>query len=158
VTFTVVPTPRPVSVYRFYDKKSGSHFYTASESEKNMVLARLSSTYSLDGLAYTINAASPANSSPLYRFYNKKNGSHFYTASEDEKNSVLANLSATYSLDGPAYDVCLTPVSGATTVYRFYNKKNGSHFYTADESEKNSVLAYLSATYSLDGPAFYLAP
>ena len=43
-------------------------------------------------------------------------------------------------------------------MYRFYNKMNGSHFYTASEAEKNSVLANLSATYSLDGVAFYVAP
>ena len=49
-------------------------------------------------------------------------------------------------------------MSGATVVYRFYNKTNGSHFYTASELEKDGVLANLSATYALDGPAFYLAP
>ncbi|MEI8080701.1 MAG: hypothetical protein WCI74_02525, partial [Actinomycetes bacterium] len=79
-------------------------------------------------------------------------------ASETEKNTVLTKLKATYSLDGPAYNVCLAPVAGATTVYRFYNRKNGSHFYTASETEKNTVLTKLKATYSLDGPAFYLAP
>ena len=49
-------------------------------------------------------------------------------------------------------------MSGATTVWRFFNKKNGSHFYTASAAEKASVIAKLSATYSLDGAAFYLAP
>ena len=42
----------------------------------------------------------PGAPAPVYRFYNKKNGSHFYTASAAEKNSVIAKLSATYSLDG----------------------------------------------------------
>ena len=95
---------------------------------------------------------------PLHRFYNKKNGSHFYTASEAEKNSVIANLSATYSYDGVAYNVSATQVAGSTPVYRFFNKNNGSHFYTASEAEKNSVLANLSATYALDGVAFYAVP
>ena len=40
------------------------------------MLNKLSTTYSLDGTAYTINTDNPANSTPLYRFYNKKNGSH----------------------------------------------------------------------------------
>ena len=65
---------------------------------------------------------------------------------------------ATYGYDGPAYNVSTTKVAGATTVYRFYNKSNGSHFYTASESEKANVVANLSATYSLDGVAYYLAP
>ena len=40
---------------------------------------------------------------PVYRFYNKKNGSHFYTASEAEKNTVLSTLTGTYAFDGVAY-------------------------------------------------------
>ncbi len=109
-------------------------------------------------MAYSINTAAAANNAPLYRFYNRQTGAHFYTASVAEKNNVQANLSAIYSYDGPAYNVCVTPLADAQTVYRFYNKINGAHFYTASEAEKNSVLANLSATYVLDGPAFYLAP
>ena len=146
-----------VPVWRFYNK-SGSHFYTASGAEAAWVWTSLSTTFSLDGPAYSIDTLNPLNSAPLYRFYNKKNGSHFYTASEAEKASVIAHLGATYTYDGPAYNVCLTPGPGETTVYRFYNKKNGSHFYTASEAEKTSVLTTLRATYSYDGPAFYLAP
>ena len=71
---------------------------------------------------------------------------------------MLARLSGTYRLDGPAYDVSQAPVPGATTVWRFFNKKNGTYFYTASEAEKTHVLARLSGTYRLDGPAFYLAP
>jgi hypothetical protein len=145
-------------VYRFYNRKSASHFYTASEAEKATVLNTLSSTYSLEGVAYSIDTAAAANDAPLYRFYNKQTGAHFYTASAAEKANVQVNLSAIYSYDGPAYKVCVTPVADSQTVYRFYNKINGAHFYTASEAEKNSVIANLSATYVLDGPAFYLAP
>ena len=146
-------------VYRFYNKKNGSHFYTASEAEKASVIKNLSAVYSLDGVAYTVNTSNPANNQWLYRFYNKKNGSHFYTASEAEKASVIKNLSAVYSYDGPAYKVCAgSPPANSKTVWRFYNKKNGSHFYTADAGEKASVIKNLSAIYSLDGAAFYLAP
>ena len=144
-------------VYRFFNTKNGSHFYTASQSEKVSVLAKLSKTYSLDGVAYSVNTSDPENSSPLYRFYNKKNGSHFYTADTAERDRLLNTMGATYSYDGPAYNVSLTKASYARTVYRFFNKKNGSHFYTASESEKASVLANLGKTYSLDGAAFYLA-
>ncbi len=84
----VVSVPAPpetlTPVYRLYNKNNGSHFYTASEAEKNAVLS--STVYSLDGVAYRVSSAFTA---PLYRFYNKLNGSHFYTASEAEKNAVL---------------------------------------------------------------------
>ncbi len=111
-----------------------------------------------DGPAYNVATTKTAGTVPVYRFYNKKNGSHFYTAAEGEKDDVIARLSSTYRYDGVAYNVFAAPGDGTTPVYRFYNGENGSHFYTASESEKNSVQANLSAIYSLDGIAFYVAP
>ena len=78
-----------------------------------------------------------SGTTPVYRFYNKRNGSHFYTSSEAEKHSVVEELSKTYSLDGVAYHVL---ASYPTPLYRFYNKTNGSHFYTASEAEKSRVM------------------
>ena len=153
-----IPVTPPTPVYRFYNKEHGSHFYTASTSERDTVLSSQSDEYLLDGIAYSVNTLNPANNAPLYRFYNKKNGTHFYTASADEKNFVISTLGTTYTYDGPAYNVSLTHAPGATTVYRFYNRVNGSHFYTASSAERDDVLKRLSATYSLDGEAFYLAP
>jgi len=147
----------PLPVYRFYNK-NGSHFYTASGTERDSVIESLSSTLKYEGVCYAVRVTSPSNDHPLYRFYNKKNGTHFYTASAAEKASIIAHLSGTYRLDGPAYNVCVTPVAGATPVYRFYNKKNGTHFYTASEAEKANTLAKFASTYTLDGVAFYLAP
>ena len=148
------PLP-PTNVYRFYNKKNGSHFYTPSQVERDGVIAKLSATYSLDGVAYRLD---PAYATPLHRFFNTKNGSHFYTMSEAEKKSVIANLSAVYTYEGPTYKVSATHASGSTAVYRFFNKKNGTHFYTASEAEKKSVIANLSGIYSLDGVAFYVLP
>src|SRR5450759_1661369 len=91
-------------VYRFYNATAGAHFYTASEAEKANVIATLSSVYSYDGVAYTIDTADPANSHPLYRFYNMITGVHFYTADEAEKNNIIATLSSVYHFDGPAYN------------------------------------------------------
>ena len=105
-----------------------------------------------------MNNANPANSQPLYRFYNKKNGSHFYTSSAAEKASVEANLSAIYRYEGVAYRVSTSPTVGSATVYRFFHKKNGSHFYTASPAEKDNVVATLSSVYTPEGPGFYLAP
>ena len=142
-------------IYRFYNKKNGSHFYTASESEKATVIATLGGTYSYDGPAYK---ASSAYGTPLYRFYNKTNGSHFYTASKTERDRVIATLGTMYSYDGPAYNVTAGVMEGSAPLYRFYNKTNGSHFYTASMAEKSSVYINLSQTYQLEGLAFFVAP
>ena len=149
----VVPSTR--RVYRFFNKINGSHFYTASESERDDVLANLSAIYTLDGPAYCV---TPACTRPLFRFYNRTNGSHFYTASQAERDTVFETLSATYSYDGIAYGVSTAAGAGLTPVWRFYNVRNGSHFYTASTLEKDTVIAELSATYALDGVAFFVAP
>lgn len=148
-----VPSDNTLNVYRFYNLKNGSHFYTASVAEKNSIVANLAGTYRLEGVAYADNLSNPANSFPLYRFYNFRTGTHFYTASESEKNNVIARMSSTYRLDGVAYYVSIT---GGVPVYRFYTS-TGTHFYTASEAEKNNVIAKLSGSYRLEGVAFYVA-
>ena len=107
-TITVVGTPVPpvgpmMPVYRFLNVAKGVHFYTASEAEKNNVIATLSSVYRFEGVAYYVNTANPANNVPLYRFFNMAKGVHFYTASEAEKNNVIATLSSVYRLEGVGF-------------------------------------------------------
>jgi hypothetical protein len=148
----VFTTQNPV--YRFFKKKTGTHFYTPSEAEKAEVIAHLSSTYRYEGIAYPVNP--DFNTQPLYRFFNKKNGSHFYTASAIERARVIANLSATYTYEGESYQVSTVYSLGKTPVYRFYNTKNGSHFYTTDEAEKANVIAKFSKTYTFEGAGFWV--
>ena len=155
VTVTIVVTPPPVPVYRFYNGAAGTHFYTASEAEKNTVVATLSHIFALEGVAYRVNPAT--NITPLFRFFKPSSGTHFYTASVTEKNNVIANLSSVYTYEGPAYNVSSTSGGGAKpAVYRFFNMRNGTHFYTASAAEKATVQNTLSHIYSYEGPAFYL--
>ena len=158
-SFSVLAAPAGMQpVFRFYKKSNGTHFYTATGAECDSVVAKLWSTYSLNGVAYVINTKSASNSSPLYRFFNKKNGSHFYTVSVAERDRVKSRLAATYTYNGEAYRVCSANVAGSTPVYRFYNAKLGTHFYTASEQEKRNVVLNLSKTYRLEGAAFFVAP
>lgn len=70
-----------------------------------------------------------------------------------EKASVETNLAAIYSCDGPAYNVSAFPYY-SKAVYRFYNTRASTHFYTADETEWDSVIADLSGIYTYEGHAF----
>jgi len=151
---TIVHKARPV--YRFLNRTTDVHFYTGSEEEKLAVTQTLSSTYSLEGVAYTLDTASAANTAPLYRFYNLKKGVHFYTASEAEKNRLIDSLSSVYRYDGIAYNVSLTP-NGAQPVYRFYNANQGVHFFTADAAERDNLVAHSASTYQYEGIAYYYA-
>ena len=95
-------------LYRFYNMKTGVHFYTANETEKASIIANLSRIFRYEGIAYNVALdASVSGSSPIYRFFNKKNGSHFYTNSEEEKANTINNLGKTYNYEGIAYYVVL---------------------------------------------------
>jgi len=149
------PTLR--AVYRFYNPKTATHFYTASELEKYYVKSKLARTYGYEGVAYRVNSENEDNGAPLYRFFNAKKNVHFYSADESETANVKANLSSTYKYEGMAYNVSLEP-AGGTPVYRFLNLKQGTHFYTVDEAEKADIIGRLSSAYRYEGIGYYIAP
>jgi len=141
-------------VYRFYNFTNNTHFFTDSLTEANMILATWPHIYRLDGPAYYTNPAN--NTQPLYRFYNRVSQSHFYTASLDEANMVLATWPNVFTLDGETYKVNPAPVPNSIPVYRFMNLRNGSHFYTSSEAERDMVQATWPTIYRLEGPAFWI--
>ncbi|MRS12738.1 MAG: hypothetical protein EG823_06670 [Actinobacteria bacterium] len=146
--------PAKTTVYRFYNLKNGSHFYTDSHQEKLNILQKWPDIYKFEGVGYEYDATKATQL--LYRFYNKINGSHFYTASAQEAENVIAKYSDIYQYDGPTYPVSPIKVTPGGTVYRFYNVKNGSHFYTASEDERNTVMVKWPNVFLYEGEAFYL--
>ena len=145
----------PVSVYRFYNFRTGTHFYTGSGSERDSVADNLSGTLRYEGPAYTINLNNPANTLPVFRFYNFRQGVHFYTASPVERDQVIKVLGGTYRYEGPAYNVSTTSAN-AFPVYRFYNFRQGVHFYTANAAEMWNVANTLSSVYRYEGISYYV--
>ncbi len=149
---------KPLPVYRFLNRRTNVHFYTASEAERRTVQTTLASTYSLEGVAYALDTSATANSSPLYRFFDKKRGVHFYTASEAEKDTVITTLGDVYQYDGVVTYISLTPEPGTQPVYRFYNFVKGVHFYTASLAERDMVVAKLGETFRYEGVAYHFQP
>lgn len=155
VTATIYdPNSATIPIYRFYSARSGTHFYTPNAEERDMVITRWPTVWSYEGIAYTVNPAK--NTQPLFRFYNRKNGSHFYTSSSSERDMVLSQWSNIYQYDGETYKVTPHAQSGKTPVYRFYNRRNGSHFYTSSPEERDTVLAKWLSIYQLEGVGFWL--
>lgn len=89
----------------------------------------------------------------VYRFYHLDAGRHFYTASADERDKVLANYPR-FAYEGIAFFAYPTQDPGTIPVYRFYHTGNGSHVYTASEAEKASILTNFPI-YSYEGAVFY---
>lgn len=143
-------------VYRFYNVVTGAHFYTSSAEERDTVLARWPEVFQYEGVAYSVNP--DTNTQPLYRFYNFQNGCHFYTASSAERDSVISKWPSVFAYEGETYGVSSAPSPGCTAVFRFYNTRNGGHFYTASEEERDIVIARWPSVYTYEGVAFWLAP
>jgi hypothetical protein len=153
-TVTIVVSVVLSPVYRFYNFTNNTHFFTSSAEEADSVIARYANVFRYEGIAYYTNPAN--NTQPLYRFYNRVSGSHFYTASADEAANILARWSNVFTLDGQTYAVNPGPVPNSIPVFRFFNKTNGSHFYTASAGEADMVIANWPHVYVYEGPAFWL--
>jgi len=140
-------------VYRFFNMKGGVHFYTASDAEFINVYANLGSTFKYDGPAYFVDLDNTQGQVPLYRFFNRRNGVHFYTASEAEKTRVQTTLASTYNFEGMAYGVRTDGVG--RPVYRFYVPARNAHFYTVDTGEIFNRSS-LSNSYHYEGIGYWV--
>jgi hypothetical protein len=143
-----------IPAYRFYNTRTGAHFYTTSEDERTNVAANLSPPFSFDGPAFSVASALSPGLSPVYRFYNTQTGVHFYTISEEERAHVTTLPQ--FSYEGVAYHASQVAGAGLTPLYRFYLPRKGFHFYTASLSERDSIIANHAAIYSYEGIGYYV--
>ncbi len=92
-------------VYRFFSPVLGSHFYTIRESEKNKLINQFSDIWIFEGIAFFAFTADtrPAETVPVFRFFNVQNGCHFFTASETERNKLLNNFPDIWIPEGIAW-------------------------------------------------------
>jgi hypothetical protein len=141
------------AAYRFFNTRTGAHFYTTSEVEKDDVLRRFP-FMNLDGAAFDVSASALTVLSPVYRFYNTRTGVHFYTISEAEKQHIIANLKS-FNFEGVAYHASVLPGTGYTPLYRFFLPSRGYHFYTASQQERDHIIANLRQ-YTYEGIGYYV--
>lgn len=140
-------------IARFLNTATGTHFYTASVAERDIVLATLPQ-YRLEGNAFDTVSQGAADLE-VFRFLNTDTGTHFYTASEAERDLVIANLDA-YAFEGVAYRASSDDGDGTLdALYRFQDTRTGVHFYTSSEEEVSSILQTLPG-YRFEGVAFYV--
>ncbi|MFP8777864.1 DUF1566 domain-containing protein [Hydrogenophaga sp. RWCD_12] len=143
-----------IPVYRFFNTRTGAHFYTTSESEKASVLATMPfMTY--DGPAFAAASAFSPGLSPVHRFFNTRTGVHFYTINEAERASIAATMPY-YSYEGVAYHASQVTGQGFTPLYRFFVPARGYHFYTSSLAEKQNLQTTLSGTYNYEGVGYHV--
>ena len=141
------------NIFRFFNRSTGTHFYTANIDEKNNVKTNLSN-FNYEGVAFQTEATAQTGHA-VYRFYNTNMDSHFYTISDYERDFVRQNLS-NYQYEGQVFYAYDNNSSGDhEALYRFFNTATGTHFYTASVVERDSVVANLPS-FKYEGIGFYI--
>ncbi|WP_165820328.1 right-handed parallel beta-helix repeat-containing protein [Microvirga sp. KLBC 81] len=93
-----------IEVFRFYNTETKSHFYTTSIQERDHVINTWSQ-FRYEGLAYYAHADDGGGQhEALYRFYNEQTKTHFYTASELERDQVITKYPQ-FRYEGTAFYV-----------------------------------------------------
>ena len=137
-------------VFRFFNRSSGAHFFTANASEAANVMNTLPS-FTPEGVVFG-SRANAESGTPVYRLYNSDTGRHFYTGSLEEMLQVDARREWNY--ETVAFYAYSTMATGRDDVHRFFQTKIGIHFYTTSEAERANIQATLP-DYRYEGVAFY---
>ena len=129
------------TMYRLYNPNSGEHFYTASEFERDSVVA---SGWNDEGVGWI---APKTSSKPVYRLYSGTD--HHYTMSAFERDELVK---AGWRIEGDNPEGIAWYSDDAETVplYRQFNpnvdpsaptNNSGSHNYTTSLDEHNSLVS-----------------
>ncbi len=140
-------------VYRFYNRTQGAHFYTISPHERNASIEE-NRNLNYEGIGFASSVSAGTNLAPVHRFLNRSTGTHFYTISEVERQRVQQSLGGIYSYEGVAWYGSPQTQQGWQPMYRFFNRSNGLHFYTASEAERNTVSQ--NTLYQYEGVAYHV--
>ncbi len=103
--------------------------------------------------------ATPAALRPVYRFWSPKFARHFYTLSTAERDKLINNYSGVWTYEQAAYYAFTTDAEPDTVpVYRFWSGTLNTHFYTANQAERDKLITNYSQTWADEGIAFYAYP
>lgn len=137
------------AVYRFYNERTATHFYTGNAVERDALVA------GTGGLVYEGTAfQSLASGHSVWRFFNVQTGAHFYTISDSERDWIQNTLPQ-FRFEGEAYKASTQAGAGLDPLYRFYNEQTGAHFFTANPGERDAVIATLPQ-FKYENVAYYI--
>ncbi len=137
------------------------------------VFANYTLDYDLDGRTYTVHDTTGADGTDtlinievagfenfggnlndltpgIHRYFNTNNGTHFFTANNDEASNINALEGLIYEGIGFMRDVM--PNAESVAVHGFHNDVTGTHFYTTSNDEAMNIIETNQLTY--EGIAF----
>ena len=121
------------AAFRFFDTKTGGHFFTTNPGEAAQVQAN--ADIAREGTPWTT-PDKGTDTVDVFRFFDTKTGDHFYTASTAERDGLIKGGS-NYHYEGVAFEAYASEgAAGTTTLERFFNTQTGQHQYAlADEAD-----------------------
>lgn len=142
------------SIYSTHVKALGSGLSSRAGHEFYVNFTFLNDDPNCYQLFYLDNISLHAGT-PVYRFYNYKQGAHFYTSNFSEYKNILTTSGNTFRYEGVSYSVRPSMESGTIPVHRFYNFKQGVHFYTSNQAEATNINNNLYTTFRYEGVSYY---
>lgn len=135
-TIPFVPEEKK-ALYRLYHQLSGEHFFTTNLEERNQLLT--DPNWKEEGLGWTVPEVSD---SPVYCVVNPHTHDHHFTIDQNEYETLK---SLGWIDDGIRFYAAgsETQYQNLVPLYRLYNpnhKGTGSHHYTADENERDTLV------------------
>jgi hypothetical protein len=124
-------------MYRLYNPKANFHFFTTSQAEFQFASANGYRDETTSRTGFAVTTTQLAGSLPLHRLYNPNKGSHYYTTSDGERDT-LVSLGWRYERDEGF--VFTSQVSGTVEVYRLWNRDSGVHLFTESPTVRDAVL------------------
>ena len=104
----------------------------------------------LEGALSMVNSIDTLSNS-VFRLYNESIGKHLFSSNQGEID-ILTGQGGDWANEGISYT---SPGLGTAKVYRFYVTDQNRHFYTANESERNTIIASNSfSSWLYEGAAF----
>ena len=90
----------------------------------------------------------------MFRFFNVRTQSHFFTSSVAERDQIIATLPQ-FQFEGTAYKAYGADRGPQEELYRFYNVQTQAHFFTVSEEERDYVRNTFSQ-FTYEGIAFFV--
>jgi hypothetical protein len=146
----------PDAVFRFFDTKTGDHFYTTSVVEKASILATIPN-FTYEGVGWAV-PDKGIDTIDVFRFFDTKTGQHFFTTSAGERDTIVKTLPS-YHYEGVAFQAYANEgAPGSITLDRFLNTETGLHHFAANQAETNAIKAGQAGTgWVYEGHGFTVA-
>ncbi|MDR0225577.1 MAG: trypsin-like serine protease [Burkholderiaceae bacterium] len=140
-------------VYRFFNTRTGAHFYTANAEERDYVIANYRE-FQYENVAFYAATQQLQSLSPVFRFYNASTGAHFYTIDAFERQQVNIYYKS-FKDEGPVWYALQQAGTDSVPMYRFFNLQTGAHFYTTNAAERDLVISIYPA-FKYEGVAYHV--